>query len=370
LAAASRLDTVQGLRAAAALLVVVNHSVLTLIEKAGHDTAYQSVAWMLGSIGVKIFFLISGFIMTVATHQDFGMNGASSSFLRRRFLRIVPLYWLATAVYVIKINFQGASAPVADVLRSLAFIPYVNHAGIMEPVYGLGWTLNYEMFFYLLFAMALLLPLRSGLTALIVALAAIVFAFKFDFTPLPEGALAQILRYWGHPIVLYFAGGILIGLVRIRLESQDRLLPIGIYGALSASLLVLAAFVVWLLLARSAGTPFPMEAWFAVPPMAFCAFAVDHPRGELLRPLFRTLGDASYSIYLTHSFLLGVSGRIWARLFGPAHAGWFVLAMVVGCSFLGVIVYRLVEKPLLSALRKGAYHQRLRALLMPTRSRA
>jgi peptidoglycan/LPS O-acetylase OafA/YrhL len=113
-----------------------------------------------------------------------------------------------------------------------------------------------------------------------------------------------------------------------------------------------------------------MEAWFAVPPVAFCALAADNPRGELLRPLFRTLGDASYSIYLTHSFLLGVSGRIWARLFGPAHAGWFLLAMVVGCSFLGVVVYRLVEKPLLSALRTGTYHQRLRALLLPSRSRA
>ena len=90
-----------------------------------------------------------------------------------------------------------------------------------------------------------------------------------------------------------------------------------------------------------------------MPPVAFCALAADNPRGELLRPLFRTLGDASYSIYLTHSFLLGVSGRIWARLFGPAHAGWFLLAMVVGCSFLGVVVYRLVEKPLLSALRTG-----------------
>ena len=164
MAAALRLDTVQGLRATAALLVVVNHSVLTLIEKAGHDTAYQSVAWMLGSIGVKIFFLISGFIMTVAHHQDFGMHGAPTGFLRRRFMRIVPLYWLATAVYVIKINFQGASTPVADVLRSTAFIPYVNHAGIMEPVYGLGWTLNYEMFFYTIYALSIwLFPAHRSL---------------------------------------------------------------------------------------------------------------------------------------------------------------------------------------------------------------
>ena len=135
------------LRGLAALLVVFHHSIIQLAPVRDH---YAHVEF--GQAGVDIFFVISGFVIYLSNAK--GRLG-SGEFLKRRIIRIVPLYWLATlavvAVAVVAPRFFATTTLTAqDVAQSLLFVPAYSAAfpGQIWPVLVPGWSLNYEMFFY------------------------------------------------------------------------------------------------------------------------------------------------------------------------------------------------------------------------------
>ena len=122
--------------------------------------------------GVDIFFVISGFIMVYASSRWFGSAQSPRVFLAHRIARIVPLYWATTMLYLAVVLFAPAllnSEYLAPgfVISSFLFIPAARPDGLVQPLYSLGWTLNYEMFFYALFAIAIAFPRRRGVPALI-----------------------------------------------------------------------------------------------------------------------------------------------------------------------------------------------------------
>ena len=143
----TRYDSIQILRAVAALAVVVFH--------AGQRVA---VPFGVGQAGVDIFFVISGFVMWIVSD-----NGKTPiEFIRARILRIVPLYWVATLLMAVGAwlgLFPRMRVAWDDLLASLFFVPYYSLSSTKEivPVLRQGWTLNYEMFFYVSFALALML---------------------------------------------------------------------------------------------------------------------------------------------------------------------------------------------------------------------
>jgi exopolysaccharide production protein ExoZ len=348
---AARIDPIQGLRGIAALLVVVDHSMSIMISKDVLHGIDLNFAWLFGGIGVKIFFLISGFIMTITTHDEFGTPNASRHFLWKRLLRIAPLYWIATTLYAARLFLQGTPPHVASLILSIFFIPHRNDLGVMQPVYGLGWTLNYEMFFYVLFGIALQFNILKGMAGLIGSLIGLVLIVKLGAIALVPGFAGSMLGYWGDPIVLYFAGGILVGAFRIRLAGRGRLLPIGIYAAVSGALVCIFAYVVYVFTASSIGPAFNWEIAACAGPVMVCGLAADPIRNELFRPPLRALGDASYSIYLTHGFFIGPGEKLWLAAFGQHGAAYFVLTMIIFCGTAGLASYRYVEKPLLRILR-------------------
>jgi peptidoglycan/LPS O-acetylase OafA/YrhL len=130
-ASVGTIKNIQALRAIAALSVVLYH-----IDIIG-----------IGSSGVDIFFVISGFVIAKS-----GSNVDAVQFYSRRLFRIVPIYWIGTIlVFGIAIVaphlLKHTDADLADLIRSLIFIPYLKSSGLAQPVLFLGWTLNYEMFF-------------------------------------------------------------------------------------------------------------------------------------------------------------------------------------------------------------------------------
>jgi exopolysaccharide production protein ExoZ len=347
----ARIDSIQGLRAAAALLVVVDHSMSILIGHGALRGVGLTLAWMFGGMGVKIFFLISGFIMTITTRHEFAAPGASRRFLWKRFLRIAPLYWLATALYAARLTLQGTSPHLVPLIFSFLFLPYRNDLGMMQPIYGLGWTLNYEMFFYVLFGLALQFRILSGIAVVIGSLIGVVLVVELGTFALVPGSAASMLGFWGDPIVLFFVGGILIGAARIGLTDSGRLLPIGIYQALTAALACILAYIVYVFTFFSADPGSNWEIAACAGSVIFCGLAADPTRNERFRPLIRALGDASYSIYLTHGFLIGPGQRLWFATFGQHGAPFFILTMIMVCGGVGLVSYRYVEKPLLRTLR-------------------
>jgi exopolysaccharide production protein ExoZ len=148
--------------------------------------------------GVDQFFVISGFITAYTVRDQFGLPRASLSFLRRRLIRIVPLYWATTTLFALIVVLipSGVSTPAptsTQYVLSLIFMPYAPSAGSVSPVFPLGWTLNYEMLFYVLFAVTLLGALSVGL-ALLGAIFVILVALNIAWT-LPEP-----FGFWGNPL--------------------------------------------------------------------------------------------------------------------------------------------------------------------------
>jgi exopolysaccharide production protein ExoZ len=352
-----RLDAVQGLRALAALLVVVAHSILSLIEKSGLNPAYEKYGLSSGALGVRIFFVISGFIMVYTSFANFAKDGASQNFFRKRLLRVLPFYYLATIIYCGKLGLQNNLPSIKSMFLSLLFIPYLNTAGLFRPIYGLGWTLNYEMFFYLLFSLALILKFRTGIAVISIALLSLVLAGT-QLQPTAEiGFGVHWLIFASDPIMVYFVIGIVLSYVRVRTSlsltswpittvlmvcSLISLFPVagGLGGrALSVAMLITASACVALAGLRSS--------------------ARDESSGLFRLRIIKSLGDASYSIYLTHSFLIGPAARGWAHMLGDVGKTWplFVVAMLIGCSGLGLLTYRFVEKPMVDFLRKPKSRQ-------------
>jgi peptidoglycan/LPS O-acetylase OafA/YrhL len=133
-------------------------------------------------------------------------------------IRIIPIYWLLTTVQMLylvwatSIGDVTASSRVADwssFLRSLFFIPYLNGVGTHRPVLAQGWTLNYEMFFYLVFALCLATAKKAAPLVCIGLMLALYGLGRAFVIPAPVGLLAD-------DFLLSFAVGIAIGLVRLR----------------------------------------------------------------------------------------------------------------------------------------------------------
>lgn len=140
-------EFIQAIRGIAAVLVVYFHT--------GHSPKF-------GAFGVDIFFVLSGAVMAMLMSQ--GPSGPD--FLGRRLARIFPLYFLATtAAYVVSCLLPSARTSgnvptLVDYLKSIAFIPHEARNGEIVPVLGVGWTLNYEMAFYLCCALTCYIATR------------------------------------------------------------------------------------------------------------------------------------------------------------------------------------------------------------------
>src|SRR5262245_2099983 len=165
-----QLRSLQTLRAVAALAVVCHHAFRAVTVHRPRDLLWPpppllsgSTLVELGSAGVDIFFVLSGFIMVYITYNARAGALTANHFLRARLLRVWPLYALATliACAALFLGFFRTGALPFDLqpfrLASFLFIPSFNEHGALQPIVCVGWTLNYEILFYLCFAIALAL---------------------------------------------------------------------------------------------------------------------------------------------------------------------------------------------------------------------
>lgn len=341
-----KLGAIQGLRAFAALLVVVHHGQVeaaALALRAGLAFSPSTgVAW---SAGVDVFFVISGFIIVHASAPLYGRPGARARFLAHRVARLVPLYWIVTALYLglvltVPALLNGAEAPAPGyVAASFLFWPALRPDGIPQPLYGLGWTLNCEMFFYAVFAVGLGWGRDRAVLWLGAALAGLVALGRL--VPDPPTPLA----FWGSPIVLEFALGAGLGLARacgLRLSAPARL-------ALAAA--GLAGLAV-------AGEPGEALRPFAYggPALLLVAAAAlaREPEGAGRGGgALVALGDASYALYLLHPFVLRGTREALIRLGIAGLVGpWGALGLMLVLSVaVALVVARTVEAPLTRAVR-------------------
>lgn len=345
----SPIHSVQVLRALAALCVLLGHlqqHVLGLSRSVGESRSAW-IAWA-GGFGVDLFFCISGFIIALSARKLMGLRGAGWDFMARRLIRVVPLYWLATFAYL-PIYLLSSSTMGKDwlwpLLTSLAFVPYpvFGEWAAPYPILTLGWTLNYEMWFYVSLAAVLSVARSRVVTWTAVWMAGLVLL------GVALGPDARQLYFWSRPIVLEFVLGAVLGLAHAR----D---AIRLSGA--SAWMLIGASVTWVILDPFGLTtvegPTPNDlirllAWGAPAALIlFCAVA-SRPIGALARrpalaPLVH-LGDASYSLYLLHPFVLIVLGKAWmAASLHRVLPWWSLMALAVTLAWcIAKISHRWIE---------------------------
>jgi len=324
--AATVIGNLQVLRAVAALGVVFYHTDFRLPGDVHTDFR-----------GVATFFVISGFIMSYISRTDAEM------FFVRRLQRIVPLYWLCTAValllgfYILLRPWAWPPDFLAHVRDSLLFLPADRF-----PVLGVGWTLNYEMYFYLVFAVALMLhrslaPLIAGAFVLAVILLA------------SRGCEQFLCTYYSNAYVKFFVFGIALYYAWATIAPALPRVATTIVGA-TVIVFVYATYFDHELF-TSMLPRFP-GLWFEIAPVVVVASALlmaGAGADARWRPLI-VLGDASYALYLTHTLVMSVlvdHGLIPS----PKPSVFWMLTLVVICHAFGVAVHVWIERPLVRWVR-------------------
>jgi exopolysaccharide production protein ExoZ len=334
-AARSDLLGVQALRAVAAFLVVGYHAVeqwTTHVPGYGpHDY------WPNGSAGVDIFFVISGLVMTLSVRRHAGRDWPAWGFARDRIIRIVPLYWSVTfakilAVLALPGLVTRTHLGFVYVLGSLAFWPVRDITGVIRPVLPVGWTLSYEMFFYLLIAVAL----ACGVTF-----------WKICIPALTAVALIAVLEPvpgFANTIVLEFLFGIVIGMAVPRLQTVPVTvsLPLGLIGL---GFLLVGPVISGVLRPVTWGLPAAC--------LVACTVAAEATVRRWLPRWLLAAGNASYATYLTHGFVIPVVFLLCIRSTAVDWVG-LTLTIILGLlisAVVGQVTHHFFEQPLLFRLR-------------------
>jgi exopolysaccharide production protein ExoZ len=265
------------------------------------------------------------------------------------------MYWIVTLGLFTLSSILPNAIMIVDttpghLVRSLLFIPHADPAQPerLWPLLLTGWTLNYEMFFYGIFACALLLPRRLMLPA--------VFAVFLGLTLAGFAGLAHgpALSFWTESIVMEFVAGMLVG----RLYLDGRLS----FSTPASATLVVASGVVLVAATPWAAPQNRLLAW-GLPALMIVigALSLESRRPLRGKGVLKLLGDASYSIYLTHIVTLGALRTFWnmAGLPKPGlpAAVTFISVATLVCTAVGVAAYAILEAPVTRAakrLRLGA----------------
>ena len=334
----------QLLRAVAALMVVLFH--LRGIElKYGQGPALLDAPARYADAGVDLFFVLSGFVMgTLLTARPAGGN-AALGFLARRAWRVLPPYWIyTTVVVVLMLLFPGqvnSSYSDQSILASYLLWPHDQ-----LPVLTVGWTLIHEAYFYLAVSVVIaFLPPRL-VTRSLLLWAAIIVGCTLAAPPPGDAGL----RLLTNPLTLEFIAGALLGL-HWRAIPTSAGMPILVFGV---------AALLWAMGFMPEEGPGAMSqpirvAIFGAASLAILAGAVLLEKREapasILRRLMERVGDSSYSLYLSHIFVISALGRLWhatGMVHTPAQHAVFLIFSVLACCLCGWLSWIGLERPLLA----------------------
>lgn len=334
---------VQYLRAIAALMVVYYHLRIQVPALEPYLNLNGTLSLDHLAVGVDLFFVISGFVMWVTSARL-----APGLFIARRILRIVPLYWLLTLALVVSAFvaprlFRTLQFSGAYLWKSLFFVPFANAGqhGDVAPLLVPGWTLNLEMFFYVLFSGALLAPerWRLGLVGTILGLLALVGYLA------PALRQSPVLWLYMEPRVLEFWLGMLIGWTYLHRTRE--------YSPLVSSGFIVLG--VCCLLGIGFGEAALEWAWVIGAAFVMLGVsALDYGQRIPRIGVLMLLGDASYSIYLTHLFTLGLMRTLWLK------AGWtgawaavtFAITSLLAIALVAIASYLWIEVPVMTLSKR------------------
>jgi exopolysaccharide production protein ExoZ len=293
-----------------------------------------------GACGVHIFFVISGFIMVYTSFAKQTRNFDSTNFLLRRFVRIYPTYWIIAAFYLLShqllLPYYGLSA--GTVAGSLLLLP-----GYSSLIIGPGWTLSYEVYFYLCFGVFMCLGLLRGLLGLsLYFLLFILLGVGFHFSSAALHVVTDSLL-----VEFLFGAWIAYSFISdVRLSDN-----------VSIGLLILAVvvFVAGVVVGYHS---LPTVVTWGIPSALLIAGSVSMERnGSLPRIIQRCsfLGDSSYSLYLVHILIIDLLLSLVIRLLAQPHVNYFIACLVLTTFCIGAahVFYEFIERGLVRSLQSA-----------------
>lgn len=338
------LYNVQGLRGIAALIVVIAHvSGPGEFEERVFGSRWTAWIHLPANTGVDLFFVISGLIMVVTTWRTFDLPGSSRRFLLRRITRIYPLYWIASSAVILLYEVSPGSVrwdgQNPNILQSYLLLPHEGRLPLL-----VAWSLVFLMYFYVVFAFALLLG-RARLPWVLVGWVAVTLTLHATVGHTTNPYLAVVAS----PLSLEFVLGAVIGLATVHgwLLRPYVVLALGIVS-FSACLVFLGV---------SGWDQFPSDGvrvlLVAIPAglLVYGAIGVETRYGSIVPPFQRRLGDASYSLYLTHLPALTLLAIVWAGRLpaGPVVHALMLPGALVYAVFGALVCNALLERPLHNA---------------------
>lgn len=344
-----KLDWVQALRGIAALLVVLCHARDYLIGT--ENFSFAESILLPGAMGVDLFFIISGFIMVYSTRNADGSITYAKEFLIKRFSRIWPTYTVITILWAVSISGLAYFSNIDNLiifLKSIFFIPVKEFAPLyFDPIIPIGWTLNFEIYFYAIFGASLLFK-KLRLLAMLCWIALTVIALPMatrDLSPNPFTFYMftpNYLNLMANPIILEFVAGAIIGYIYIN----DRIL-IKSKTIATNLILVSVGFVIWYNYS-GAGNLHGITKWGGSLCLLVLCIAIASKSMHIKIPKSLIwLGKVSFSLYLTHYltryFLDGLMAKTGLSSFTHTW-GYIVFSTAVCIAVAGASQYWLEQK--------------------------
>jgi exopolysaccharide production protein ExoZ len=334
---------IQIVRGLAALSVCCFHARYLL----NNNYKVGSLLFDNGYMGVQLFFIISGFIMAYIT-ADFNLDAISSKtyswqFLKNRLIRIVPMYYLFTMAWILYMNQTNffSLSEIKILISSFLFLPSAN-----LPIYFIGWTINYEIFFYLLFSVSLFFKQYRYLFLIAWFLISVILlpnvVTLFGFTSLNT---FPIYKFFTDFINLYFLAGIIIYLLLQYISLSEKLVIL--LFVISSILFGFIYFsnIHYKIMEILVFTIF-MYSIISLPNLA---------SKTKLKSFFLYLGQISFTIYLLHNFIIdAVPSIIHFFEWKISNLIQFFIILCLTIIF-SALIYELLEKRLLQYFKKQIF---------------
>ena len=291
-------------------------------------------------------------------------------FCVRRLIRVMPTYFAYSTIAFALARLAPSmtrtfSGNVWDYLRSILFIPYFTASdgggplsiSLIRPEIGQGWTLNYEVLFYAVFSLCLFFPERIRVTSLT---SLCVMASMCGLAVRPQSA---ILRTYTDPLICEFVFGVLLGVIVVKyLPRQSGASKTGsevFYG-----FILLVSGIAALFVQNQHPWNLARTIAFGLPALSIVCGSLLIDRSGLVPtwtwPLL--LGNASYSLYLSHIFILGALRRLW-QSFLNVHLikdqVLFLLVSSVTAEFCAVFIFIHAERPVTLGLVNALKRRRM-----------
>jgi peptidoglycan/LPS O-acetylase OafA/YrhL len=330
------IKSIQILRALAALSVVYTHCA---------DNYETPKA---GDFGVDIFFIISGFIIAYVVSTN------TEHFFMKRFIRIWPMYFISTVVMafcviIFPTLINSTKVSVSGFIKSIFFVPYMQYEGKHQPILGQGWTLNFEIFFYLVMFICVLVVRNKKFISLCCIGLLVFFLAALNFFDVKD----FILNYYRTGLIPEFIYGIILYMAYnwFGEKYNGKKVPAGI--KIAGAVCSAGAFV---FLFYSQSNAFMISKnrniYFGIPAFVVVSSLLITEKGigeNIVTRLLVKIGNASYAMYLFHYFIVVFIARV---IFRNITNGTMIVEVakttltIIITIVVSIVTYEMIDSPI------------------------